>query len=153
MQDPVQIRAARPEDVAVLVEFNLRMAQETEGRQLVPDVLAAGVRAVVDDPRLGFYLVAEVGGVVAGALMVTTEWSDWRNGTFWWVQSVYVAPDFRRRGLFKALYGEVRERARNTPRICGCRLYVHQDNAAALATYGRLGLQATHYKLLEEVFP
>ncbi len=153
MQKLMKIRAARPEDVAVLVEFNLRMALETEGKLLDRQILTAGVGSVIEDPGLGFYLVAEWAGQIAGALMVTTEWSDWRNGVFWWVQSVYVAPEYRRRGIFRSLYEEVRDRARSTPRICGCRLYVHQDNAAALATYVRLGMQETHYRLLEELFP
>jgi ribosomal protein S18 acetylase RimI-like enzyme len=153
MQDQVKIRTARREDAATLAEFNLRMARETEDKQLDSGVLASGVNAVLEDPKRGFYLVAEVDGEVAGSLMVTTEWSDWRNGPFWWIQSVYIAPRLRRRGVFRALYEEVRERARNTSRVCGCRLYVDRGNTAAQATYARLGLVETNYKLFEELFP
>lgn len=144
-----RVRDAVSRDAAVLVEFNRRMAMETEGRRLDPAVLARGVRAVLRNPHLGFYLVAEVEGRVAGCLMVTAEWSDWRNAAFWWVQSVYVAPEFRRRGVFRALYAEVKRRARKSPRVCGCRLYVERDNAAARATYGRLGLRETRYRMFE----
>lgn len=152
MESQVNIRPAVIADAGLLVEFNLRMAWETEERQLDPEILAAGVRAVLLDPRRGFYLVAEMDGKVAGALMVTTEWSDWRNGTFWWIQSVYVVPGYRRRGLFRSLYEEVRERARNTAQVCGLRLYVERDNAAAKATYVRLGMAETQYRLFEEPF-
>jgi ribosomal protein S18 acetylase RimI-like enzyme len=153
MQDDVDIRFAVPQDADALVGFNLRMAEETEGRHLEPAVLAAGVRSVLQNPKLGFYLVAEIAGKVAGALMVTTEWSDWRNGAFWWVQSVYVAPECRRRGVFRALYREVKERARKAEQVCGLRLYVERDNAAAKATYTGLGMAETKYRLFEERLP
>ncbi|MCD6365770.1 MAG: GNAT family N-acetyltransferase [Planctomycetes bacterium] len=152
MQDHVKIRPALPRDAATLVEYNLCLARETEDKQLDAGVLTSGVRAVLEDSKRGFYLVAEVDGEVAGSLMVTTEWSDWRNGAFWWIQSVYVAPRFRRRGVFRALYEGVKGRAMNTPRVCGCRLYVEWDNAAAQATYERLGLMETKYKMFEELF-
>jgi len=153
MQDQVKIRAALAKDAATLVEFNLRMAQETEDKQLDSGVVTSGVNAVLEDPKRGFYLVAEVGGQVVGSLMVTTEWSDWRDGAFWWIQSVYIAPGFRRRGVYRTLYEQVRQRARNTTRVCGCRLYVERDNAAAQTTYARLGLVETDYKVFEELFP
>jgi len=153
MQNQVTIRSAIRDDAPALVEFNLRMAGETEDKELDPDVLASGVSAVLDDSARGFYLVADVDGQVVGALMVTTEWSDWRNGAFWWIQSVYIAPEYRRRGLFRALYEEVKKLADNTPRVCGCRLYVERDNAAAQATYARLGLAETNYKVFEELLP
>ncbi|MBC8207715.1 MAG: GNAT family N-acetyltransferase [Desulfobulbaceae bacterium] len=152
MHDSVKIRAAEVKDVTILTGFNVLMAQETEDKQLDPGVVTAGVRAVLEDSKRGFYLVSEIAGEVVASLMVTTEWSDWRDGEFWWIQSVYVAPGFRRRGLFGALYGEVRERARNTERVCGCRLYVEQDNDTAQATYARLGLLETDYKMFEDVF-
>ena len=153
MQDQAKIRDAVKEDAETLVDFNLRMASETEGKALDPRVLAAGVKAVLEDPKWGFYLVAEIDGRIAGSLMVTTEWSDWRNGVFWWIQSVYVEPEYRRRGIFRALYREVEERAGRSPQVCGCRLYVERDNAAAQATYTRLGMTETHYKLFEAPFP
>jgi GNAT superfamily N-acetyltransferase len=152
MPDPVTIRPAVPADADTLVRFNLRMARETEDKQLDPAVLASGVEAVLRDPALGFYRIADLEGKAVGSLLVTFEWSDWRNGTFWWVQSVYVEPEHRRRGVFRALYEDVRKQATSTPRVCGCRLYVERDNAAAQATYARLGMTETNYRLLEELF-
>jgi ribosomal protein S18 acetylase RimI-like enzyme len=152
MRGKLTVRDAVPRDAATLVDFNLRMAMETEGRRLNPTVLACGVRSVLRKRHLGFYLVAQIAGKAAGCLMVTTEWSDWRNGAFWWVQSVYVVPEFRRRGVFRALYGEVKRRAKRSPRVCGCRLYVERDNAAAQATYARLGLAETRYRVYETGF-
>lgn len=153
MQDQVKIRNAVREDGPKLVQFNLSIARETEDMQLDDQVLTSGINAVFDDPKRGFYLVAEVDGKAAGSLMVISEWSDWRDGAFWWIQSVYVEPEFRRNGVFRALYEEVRKRAGNTSRVCGCRLYVERDNAAAQTTYARLGFVETNYKVFEELFP
>ena len=153
MEDHVNVRDAVRQDAPILVQFNLRMARETEDRQLDERVLTSGVNAVLDDPKRGFYLVAEVDGKVVASLMVTTEWSDWRDGDYWWIQSVYVEPEFRRRGVFRTMYQTARQRAGSTPRVCGCRLYVERDNAAAQATYGRLGIVETKYKVFEEIFP
>ena len=146
------IRGADRGDLPVLVDFNLRMAEETEGRQLDPGILEAGVAGVFDRPERGFYLVAEEAGRTVGSLMVTTEWSDWRNGDFWWVQSVYVRPEFRRQGVFGALYDEVRKMARQTERVCGCRLYLEKDNQAALASYLKRGFIETPYRICEDGF-
>ena len=153
MNDKVNIRTAVREDVSTLVAFNLRMARETEDKQLDPEVLTSGVDAILGNPEHGFYLVAEVEGILAGALMVTTEWSDWRNGAFWWIQSVYVQPECRQRGVFRALYEEARERAVNSEGVCGCRLYVEKDNTTAQAVYARRGLVETNYKVFEDLFP
>lgn len=139
-------------DAERLIEFNLRMAQETEDKQLDSKVLTSGVNAILADPRHGFYLVGEANGEVIGSLMVTTEWSDWRNSTFWWIQSVYVAPEFRRRGVFRALYEDARSRAKKDKWVCGCRLYVERDNTPAQIVYTRLGLKETNYRMLEELF-
>jgi len=136
----------------MLVEFNMRMVEETEGKQLDPAVLPAGVNAVFEYRYHGFYLVAEVDGTVSGSLLMTTEWSDWRNGLFWWIQSVYVLADFRRKGVYLALYREVRERAAKSPQVCGCRLYVERGNHTAQATYRRLGMKDTGYRVFEELF-
>jgi ribosomal protein S18 acetylase RimI-like enzyme len=153
MQDQINVRDAVRDDLPRLVEFNLSIALDTEGKQLDKEVLTCGMNALFDDPNRGFYMVAEVAGRVVGSLMVTTEWSDWRDGDFWWLQSVYVDPEFRRNGVFRAMYTEAKQRAQNTSRVCGCRLYVERDNAAAQATYVRLGFAETNYKVLEELFP
>ncbi|MFZ5830257.1 MAG: GNAT family N-acetyltransferase [Planctomycetota bacterium] len=152
MEADVTVRAARPEDAERLVDFNLRLARETEDRALDVGVLTCGLNAILADASRGFYLVAEIGGQIAGCLMVTFEWSDWRNGTFWWIQSVYVPHEYRRRGVFRALYDDVRRRAKNSENVCGCRLYVERDNTPAQATYMRMGFCETGYKVLEEVF-
>ena len=146
-----QIRLAQPADAGVLAEFNIAMARETEGKRLLPDVVCAGVRRMLAEPALGFYLVAEVGGGVAGSLMVTTEWSDWRNGRFWWIQSVYVRPHWRRHGVFRALYRHLGETAERTPDVCGFRLYVEHENTAAQETYRSLGMDATDYLMFEQL--
>lgn len=148
----MRIRDAAGEDVEWIVRFNQSMAMETEDKELDGEVLSGGVNGVLDDPKRGFYLIAEVDGKVVGSLMVTTEWSDWRNANFWWVQSVYVEDAFRRHGVFRAMYAEVRQRAKNTPQVCGCRLYVEQDNTRAQATYAHLGFLETNYKVFEDVF-
>jgi ribosomal protein S18 acetylase RimI-like enzyme len=152
MQDQIKIRDAVREDMPRLVEFNLSIALDTEGKHLDEQVLTCGMSALFDEPHRGFYMVAEVADKVVGSLMVTTEWSDWRDGDFWWLQSVYVDPEFRRNGVFRALYTEAKQRAKNTSRVCGCRLYVERDNAAAQATYARLGFAETNYKVFEELF-
>ena len=147
----LSIRLAQAHDAPVLAEFNIAMARETEGKRLLPPVVGAGVRRMLAEPALGFYLVAEAGGEVAGSLMVTTEWSDWRNGRFWWIQSVYVRPEWRRRGVFRALYRRLGETAENEPDVCGFRLYVERENAAAQATYRALGMDGTDYLLFEQM--
>ena len=153
MHDQVKIRKALRKDAATLVDFNLRMARETEDKQLDSGVLIFGVNEVLEDPKCGFYLVAEVDGEVSGSVMVTTEWSYWRIGTFLWIQSVYIVPRFRRRGVFRALYEEVKKQARKTARVCGCRLYVERENTTAQATYAQLGMAETNYKVYEELLP
>jgi ribosomal protein S18 acetylase RimI-like enzyme len=150
---PISIRPARAEDADTIAAFNIAMAHETEGKRLLPDVVANGVRRLIAEPALGFYLVAEAGGEVVAALMVTTEWSDWRNGRFWWLQSVYVQSGWRRRGVFRAMYAEVTAAAAREPDVCGFRLYVERDNHAAQATYRALGMQQTDYLLLEQLRP
>ena len=153
VSDEIRIRSARPEDVPSLVRFNHEMARETEGKELDREVLAAGVGAVFAEPARGFYLVAEISGEVIACLMITREWSDWRNGDFWWIQSVYVAPEFRRRGVFRSLYREVANRAGQSDGVCGFRLYVEQDNQEAQATYRHLGMTETAYRMFEGIQP
>jgi len=148
----MRIRLATPADAGVLIEFNAAMALETEGKELLPDVIGAGVRSLLGDPAAGFYLLAEQDRAV-GSLMITKEWSDWRNGTFWWIQSVYVRPDFRRQGVYKSLYRHVQELASKDPAVCGFRLYVERENERAQATYSALGMKQTHYLVFEELKP
>jgi GNAT superfamily N-acetyltransferase len=145
------IRAATVADAEFLADCNAAMAAETEHKTLDRSVLARGTRAVFDDPRRGFYLVAERDGAPAGCLLVTFEWSDWRNGDWWWIQSVYVAPAARRHGVFRALYAAVEQRARAAGAV-GLRLYVEQHNARAQATYAALGMTAEPYQMLHRAF-
>lgn len=145
------IRRAGIEDAKALSQFNQNMALETEGITLIPEIIDAGVKTMIENPQMGFYLVAEEDGIIAAALMVTTEWSDWRNGLFWWIQSVYVLPEFRRRGLYRLLYEKVKTLAENDAGVCGFRLYVEHENAIAQKTYQSLGMEETHYKLYEEL--
>lgn len=142
------IRTARLEDLDTLVAFNQAMALETEKLQLDPVVLRAGVKAVVEDAAKGFYLVAEREGRIIGQVMVTHEWSDWRNADWWWLQSVYVAEDSRRHGVFQALYAEVVARSQKE-KVHGIRLYVERENHRAQTVYTRLGMKHARYELFE----
>jgi len=148
---PIAIRAAEVADIPFLVECNAAMALETEHKTLDHDVLMRGTQAVFDDSRRGFYLVAEYDGQPAGCLLVTYEWSDWRNGDWWWFQSVYVTNAARRAGVFRALYAEVERRARAAGAV-GLRLYVERDNERAQRTYASLGMEEEAYKMLRRGF-
>ncbi|HJP98822.1 MAG TPA: GNAT family N-acetyltransferase [Rhodanobacteraceae bacterium] len=145
------IRPATAADIPFLVESNAAMARETEHKTLDRGTLTRGTRAVFEDARRGFYLVAECDGQPAGCLLVTYEWSDWRNGDWWWFQSVYVVPAQRRRGVFRALYAEVERQAREAGAV-GLRLYVERDNARALQTYSSLGMEEEAYRILRRGF-
>jgi GNAT superfamily N-acetyltransferase len=146
------VRAAAASDVETLVRFQLAMAAETEDKGLVPEVLRQGVEYLLAHPDEGFYLMADVNGEPAGSLMVTFEWSDWRNGRFWWIQSVYVDAAHRRQGVYSALHAAIRDQAASDPRGCGIRLYVERENSVAMATYRALGMDETVYRLFEETF-
>lgn len=146
-----QIRKAAADDAPQLVEFNRAMALETEALELEAKVVAAGVEALFKNPERGFYVVADAGVRLAGSLMITTEWSDWRDGMFWWVQSVYVRPEYRRQGVYRSLYRFVHSRAQERPDICGFRLYVEQDNLRAQETYQSLGMSRTRYLVYESL--
>ena len=148
----MRIRLATAADAQVLIEFNAAMALETERKELLPEVIGAGVQSLLANPAAGFYVVAERDGVI-GSLMITKEWSDWRNGTFWWIQSVYVRPHFRRQGVYKRLYRHVQEMAAQDPAVCGFRLYVERENSRAQATYDALGMKQTRYLVFEELKP
>ena len=146
---PVLVRPARPDDAPTIAEFNAAMALETEHKRLDPATLRAGVEHALAHPEVARYFLAESDGHVVGQLMVTMEWSDWRNATFWWIQSVYVRPDHRSRGVFKALYGQVEQLAGARTDVCGLRLYVEKDNAAAQEVYRRLGMSDAGYLVYE----
>lgn len=149
MNDPLEIRPARPGDARAIVEFQIRMARETEGLELDLPTVTRGVRAVFDDPSKGEYWVAEAGGRVVSSLMTTYEWSDWRDGTVLWVQSVYVLPEMRGSGVYRRLYEHLRERVRSSPGLMGIRLYVDRRNTAAQRVYERLGMSREHYEMFE----
>ncbi|MBX3294481.1 MAG: GNAT family N-acetyltransferase [Acidobacteria bacterium] len=146
----MKIRLAAAADAAAMTEFNQLMAMETEGKRLEPEVISAGVAAVFGDPAKGFYVVAEENGEVAGGLMVTYEWSDWRNGWFWWIQSVYIRPEYRGRRLYSDLYSYVKEKAAEAGNVCGFRLYVERENEHARRVYEKLGMAESHYLMYEE---
>jgi ribosomal protein S18 acetylase RimI-like enzyme len=148
----MQIRPAAPEDLAVIAAYNAAMALETEHLELDLERLRAGVKAVLDDAAKGFYLVAEEAGEVAGQLLVTYEWSDWRNGVFWWVQSVYVRPESRGKGVYSTLYLDAVRRAREVGNVCGIRLYVERENSRAQAAYRKLGMIPAVYEMYETDF-
>jgi ribosomal protein S18 acetylase RimI-like enzyme len=147
----LHIRRATPADHAVIVEFNSALALETEGKALIPEVISAGVAAILANENRGFYIIAERAGERIGTLMITTEWSDWRNGMFWWVESVYVPPQARGQGVYRAMYDHVRNVAAHDPGVCGFRLYVERDNVRAQKTYESLGMSKTHYNIYEEL--
>lgn len=145
----VSIRPARADDAEVIADFNARLAADTEDLVLDRARLLAGVRAVLADPGKGFYAMVERAGGIVGQLLVTREWSDWRNGDFWWIQSVFVVPEARGAGVFRALYEHVDRLARERGDVCGLRLYVERHNERAQRTYARLGMQRTVYDMFE----
>jgi len=156
MSEEWNFRLADARDVETLVEFNRAMASETESKDLDLAVLTTGVENLLRDTRYGFYVVAEYCATanereVAGALLVTYEWSDWRNGVFWWIQSVYVKPLFRRQGVYRRLYEFIKQRAAKESNVCGFRLYVEKENRVAQATYEQLGMTETYYRMFEEL--
>jgi GNAT superfamily N-acetyltransferase len=145
----IKVRLATPADAEFLVRGNAAMALETEHLSLNLDRLRDGVHALFEQPSRGVYYIAELDAQRAGQMMITYEWSDWRNGLFWWIQSVYVEPRSRSRGVFNAIYRHVEHLARTTPGICGLRLYVENSNSQAQEIYERLGMQRTAYQMFE----
>ena len=146
------VRSATLDDLPTIVEFNRRLALETEAITLSVEVLTQGVRAALLDPHKARYFVAEVEGHVVGQIMHTREWSDWRNGHIWWLQSVYVAEEFRRAGVFRSLVEHLRTEAQAAPDVVGLRLYVEEHNDRAAATYDRLGLPEAGYVVREQIW-
>jgi len=143
------VRPARPEDAPVIARFQILMARETEGMELDPETVGRGVAAVFADRGRGEYVIAEAGGQLLGCLLVTPEWSDWRNGTVLWIHSVYVVPEHRGRGVYRALWEHLRARVQAASDLRGIRLYVDKRNTAAQRVYTRLGMTREHYDLFE----
>lgn len=148
----ISIREATPDDAATIAGFNERLAAESEDTTLDPDTVRAGVAALLADASKGRYWLATVGNDIAGQVMVTYEWSDWRNGLCWWIQSVYVHPDYRRRGVFSALYRHVESLAKVDAGVCGLRLYVERGNRRAKDTYRALGMRDSGHEVMESLF-
>jgi GNAT superfamily N-acetyltransferase len=146
------IRDARASDRDALVEGNALLAQETENKTLDPAVLQVGVEAAIAEPDRLRYWIAESNGRAVGHAAITREWSDWRNGWIWWLQSVYVWPEYRSQGVFRALYAHIRTLAANDPGVIGIRLYVDDSNHAAERVYQSLGLKPGGYHVLEELW-
>lgn len=145
----IAIRPARRDDLEALVEFNCNLARETEEDDLDPQTVRRGIDRLLGDPALGFYTVAERDGQVVGCLLITFEWSDWRDGMLWWIQSVYVRREARRQGVFRRLFAAIRERAEADPAVCGLRLYAEKNNGPALKTYRALGMREKPYRIYE----
>jgi GNAT superfamily N-acetyltransferase len=148
----VTVRPARPDDADRIADWQGAMAAETEDRPLDRERVGRGVARCLADPTKGRYLIAELDGAPVGSLLVTKEWSDWRDGWFWWIQSVYLDPAARGRGVFRVLYTRVLEEARADSDVRGVRLYVEADNAHARRVYARLGMVETDYRLYEVDF-
>ncbi len=148
----MKIRKARVTDAAVIADFNSRLAWETEKFKLDPQTIQRGVRAVLRDAAKGIYFVTEHEGKVVGQLLITYEWSDWRNGNFWWIQSVYVAAEFRQSGVFRSLFAQIQKLAKARRDVCGLRLYVEKNNRRAQRAYERLGMKHAHYEVYETSF-
>jgi GNAT superfamily N-acetyltransferase len=146
------IRTATIADTSVITRFNSQMADETEHLALDQDRLKTGVEALLRDPTKGVYYLAELNDVVVGQMMITYEWSDWRNGTFWWIQSVYVENSARGSGVFRALFDHVHTLATSRGDVCGLRLYVEHSNDRAKRTYDRHGMHRSHYEMFEMDF-
>ena len=142
-------RNATPDDIEAIVAFQLAMAQETEDLRLDREVCSAGVAAVFKDAARGRFFVGERDGAAVGSAMITYEWSDWRNGVVWWIQSVYVLPSERRKGVYAGLYAHIQGLARESSDVRGIRLYVDRRNTAAQEVYGRLGMNGEHYQVFE----
>ena len=144
----ISVRKATTSDAASIIGFQLNMALETEGIRLDPGIVSQGVKAVFSDHSRGQYYIAETGGKVVASLLITYEWSDWRNCNVWWLQSVYVVPEHRRQGVFRSMYIHIRKLAEEQD-IAGLRLYVETKNSRAQKTYEALGMSSEHYAFYE----
>ncbi|HKJ69205.1 MAG TPA: N-acetyltransferase [bacterium] len=153
MEQTTIIREATEADAVVLTEFNRAMARETENLDLNYHTVLAGVNYLLNHPEYGFYVVAEQGNDIAGTLMITYEWSDWRNGLYWWIQSLYVLPHFRRQGIFRRFFQYLAEQAAEHGNVAGIRLYVENDNSIAQEAYESAGMKRTTYTVYEKLYP
>jgi GNAT superfamily N-acetyltransferase len=148
----IVIRPAGAGDIRTIVDFNIALCRETEGRELDHATVLEGVRRFVAEPARGRYLVAQIGNEVVGQTAHTFEWSDWRNGEIWWIQSVYVHPSHRSKGVFRELFARIRELGEKDDECCGIRLYMERDNETARRSYRGLGFRETGYEVLELLF-
>jgi GNAT superfamily N-acetyltransferase len=142
------IRKAKHDDASVIIDFQQKMAWETEQMTLKSEIIKNGVNGVFSNPSRGKYWVAEENGKIVASLLITYEWSDWRNADVWWFQSVYVLPEWRRKGIFRSMYKHIKNEAENNG-VAGLRLYVETNNSAAKNTYEALGMQCEHYRMYE----
>jgi ribosomal protein S18 acetylase RimI-like enzyme len=149
----IKVRSAVPADYSLIVDFQIKMAFETEGINLAENRLTQGVLAVFAQPEKGQYFIAETAGKACASLLITYEWSDWRNSTIWWIQSVYVMPEFRQKGVYKAMYAYVKQLAEANKQIGGIRLYVDKTNQTAQKAYAALGMNGDHYQVFEWMKP
>jgi ribosomal protein S18 acetylase RimI-like enzyme len=145
----MKIREANFYDIDAIVDFQLAMAKETENIDLDIETLSTGVKNAMKDRNKGFYIVAEENGITAGSLLITFEWSDWRNGWVYWIQSVYVIEEFRKKGVYKKMYDFIQEMVKNDEEIKGIRLYVDKTNTLAQKVYAKMGMNGDHYQLYE----
>ena len=145
----IEIRPGRRKDASNIIDFQIRMAKETEDFALDRPTVEKGVHAVFDDPHKGAYWIAELDGDVVGCLLTVPEWSDWRNGTVLWIHSVYVIPRARRRGVFRMMYETLKTTVEQSADLRGLRLYVEQENERAQKTYNAMGMDGNHYKMFE----
>ena len=148
----IKIRQAVDTDVETIARFNIALCRETEGRELDPVTVTSGVRRFVSESNRGRYFVAEVEGEVVGQAAHTFEWSDWRNGELWWIQSVYVHSHFRSKGVFRTLFTHIKELGKADVDCCGLRLYMERENEIARESYRRLGFSETGYVVFERLF-
>ena len=151
MINHIIIRLGEMQDLSTLVEFNVAMAKETEDINLNRETVTHGVKTVLMGDSHGFYLVAEYEEQILGSLLVTFEWSDWRCGCFWWIQSVYIKPEARQQGVYRRLYAHTKALAKQQPGVCGLRLYAMDTNEQAHKTYAHVGMHKTGYEIFEEM--
>ena len=148
----MKVSKAQKSDIPEIIQFNINMAMETENKKLDKQTVTKGVHEVFNSPSLGYYIIVKDLSGILGCLMITYEWSDWRNGLFWWIQSVYVKKEYRRKGVFRKMYKFIHEKAISDKKCTGIRLYVENNNSVAQNVYNNLGMVETHYKLFEKDF-